>query len=128
MGKHAIIIIKNKSNKYLQYFDDTWDSYLFLNCKMNNKDDITSIKNMLKDKINISNFNYTFIGAKIHTKYSKKDKKEKEYTHYFYKINTNEGIKINDKFKWFSYDELITNEKIMKVNSDIIKFVKELDN
>ena len=35
MGKHAIIIIKNKENKYLQYYDERWQSYLFLNCKIN---------------------------------------------------------------------------------------------
>ena len=45
MGKHAIIVIKNKENEYLQYFDDKWNSYLFLNCKMQNKDDVKSIIN-----------------------------------------------------------------------------------
>ena len=33
MSKHAIIVIKN-NNKYLQYYDLRWDSYLFLNCKL----------------------------------------------------------------------------------------------
>ena len=48
MGKHAIIVIKNKENEYLQYFDDKWNSYLFLNCKMENKDDVKSIINEVR--------------------------------------------------------------------------------
>ena len=31
---HAIIIIKNEEGEYLQYFDNRWNSYLFLNLKM----------------------------------------------------------------------------------------------
>lgn len=126
MGKHSIIIIKNKDNKYLQYYDNNWDSYLFLNCKMNNKDDIDSISRYLKEKINVSEFNYNFLGEKTHTKYSQKDKKQKEYTHYFYKIETKEEISDNE-LKWLSYDELINDMRIKEVNSDIIEFVRELD-
>ena len=40
--RHAIIIIKNKDGQYLQIFQDTWNSYLFLNCKIQDKID-TSI-------------------------------------------------------------------------------------
>ena len=32
--KFAIIIIKNKNNEYLQYYDERWNSYLFLNCRI----------------------------------------------------------------------------------------------
>ena len=32
--KHAIIIIKNDKNEYLQYYEKNWRSYLFLNCKL----------------------------------------------------------------------------------------------
>jgi predicted helicase len=34
MGKHAIIVIKNKNNEYLQYYYARWKSNLFLNCKL----------------------------------------------------------------------------------------------
>ena len=42
--KHAIIIIKNEKNKYLQYYDNRWESYLFPNCKINDKTDYDKIK------------------------------------------------------------------------------------
>lgn len=58
MGKHAIIVIKNEKNKYLQYFDKKWNSYLFLNCKMKNKEDIDSINSELKKSLGIQKRKY----------------------------------------------------------------------
>lgn len=138
MGKHAIIVIKNQKNEYLQYYDNRWNSYLFPNCKMNNKDDIDSIIQELQKlfKINKENIKYLFVGEKKHIKYSESAKKEKEYIHYFYKItfenfpkilNKNEFENENIKFKWFSIEELKNNEKIQKVNKDIISYIKELN-
>lgn len=58
MGKHAIIVIKNEKNKYLKYFDKKWNSYLFLNCKMKNKEDIDSINSELKKSLGIQKRKY----------------------------------------------------------------------
>lgn len=42
-------------------------------------------------------------------------------------INSNKEFKINDnQFCWMSAEELRRNERIMKVNSDIVDFVDEL--
>lgn len=136
MGKHAIIIIKNENNEYLQYFDERWNSYLFLNCKMENKDDIDSIFKQVLNKLNISsnNIKMFFIGEKTHKKFSESDKVEKEYTHYFYKTDLlfqsdmyrkNEFELLNIKYKWFSYKQLKNDERIQLVNSDIINYIKE---
>lgn len=136
IGKHAIIVIKNRKNEYLQYFDERWNSYLFLNCKMKNKDDIDSIFELLEKTLNISkeNIKCSFKGEKTHKKFSESAKVEKEYTHYFYKIDLLTGLDIYDKkefemsdikYKWFSFDELKNDERIQKVNSDIINYVKE---
>ena len=61
MGIHAIIVIKNEKEEYLQYYDEIWKSYLFLNCKLPNGDDsvavIDHISKMLdidKEFINVS--------------------------------------------------------------------------
>ena len=89
--KHAIIIIKNEKNKYLQYYDNRWESYLFPNCKINDKTDYDKIK------------------EEIFGKY---------------------GIKINDinyKMEWYSMEELLGDERIQMVNSDIVEYVKECD-
>ena len=101
MSKHAIIIIKNKNNEYLQYFDSRWNSFLFPNCKMRAKDDITSITNYINEILNKKNFKYEFLGKKTHTKYSVSAGIEKEYTHYFYKVDL-DIISMKDNFKWFA--------------------------
>lgn len=138
MGKHAIIVIKNEKNEYLQYFDQRWNSYLFSNCKMKDKDDIDSIFNELEKKLNISrnNIKYEFIGEKLHSKFSESAKIEKEYTHYFYKIdivdnlniyNENEFEMLNTKYKWFSFEELRKDKRIQAVNEDIVNYIEEFD-
>lgn len=138
MGKHAIIIIKNKKNEYLQYFDKNWNSYLFMNCKVDNSSDnnliIEKIEKVFKvDSIYIK---CLFVGEKTHTKFSESAKKEKEYTHYFYKIELLGDLDIYDKkefmvddieYKWFSYDELMNDKRIQKVNSDIVGYVKDFN-
>lgn len=30
-SKHAIIIVKNTRGEYLQYYENSWNGYLFLN-------------------------------------------------------------------------------------------------
>ena len=138
MGKHSIIVIKNKKDEYLQYFDDKWNSYLFLNCKMENKDDVKSIINEVKKCFTVSDesIQCSFVGEKTHKKFSESDKIEKEYTHYFYKVELLEPIEVfsktefeifNKKYKWFSYEELSKDKRTQKVNSDIVSYIKEFN-
>lgn len=138
MGKHAIIVIKNEKNEYLQYFDKKWNSYLFLNCKMKDKDDLDSITSELKKSLGIQkeDINLLFAGERMHTKFSESAKIEKEYQHYFYKVellkpidslNENEVKKQTRIYKWFSYDELKNDKRIQQVNSDIVEYIRELN-
>jgi hypothetical protein len=135
--KHALIIIKNDKDEYLQYFDNNWDSYLFLNCKFEtlNENDII---NEISDKLDINkmNINLKLLMDKVHIKFSVSNKKEKKYHHYFYEIDIkdmpnymlqNEFKKDNINFKWFSILELENDEKIQKVNKDIVEYVKSLN-
>ena len=133
MGIHSIIVIKNEKEQYLQYFDEKWNSYLFLNCKLPNGDDTNVVKNKVANDLNIKQefIKVTLVGCKKHKKFSESAKIEKEYTHYFYDVNIDTKLNQNEfeingvKYKWFSYAELISNERIQKVNSDIVQFVRE---
>lgn len=137
MGKHAIIIIKNDKNEYLQYYDNNWDSYLFLNCKLLESFDKEDVLKDVICKLNLSNnLNCEYLGDKIHSKYSESAKKEKEYHHYFYIVDIKDmPISMNDKnfeinnvkYSWYSLMELESDQRIQKVNSDIVEFVKELE-
>lgn len=133
MGKHAILVIKNKKSEYLQYYDEKWNSYLFLNCKMNDANDKESIIEKITNDFNISKdkIELNLIGEKKHKKFSESAKIEKEYIHYFYDVKLNRefdnrSFKINNiDYRWFSYEELLKDERIQKVNSDIVGFIKE---
>ena len=94
MNTHSIIIIKNEKNEYLQYYDKKWNCYLFLNSKMKNKENMESIYNKIKEMLNIEkeDVEISFVGEKIHKKFSESDKIEKEYQHFFYKVNILKNI------------------------------------
>ena len=131
-SRHAIIVIKNKENKYLQYYDERWDSYLFLNCKLYDDSNNEIIKEYVSKQlsIDINKITSIYVGEKVHTKFSESAQKEKEYQHYFYDVKI-EGIDSllldNTKYRWYSYDELLNDDRIKKVNSDIVGFIKEFN-
>jgi len=134
--RHALIIIKNSKNEYLQYYDERWESYLFLNCKIEDQFDVDKIKLEVKEKLNANVIQVSYVMDKIHTKFSESDKVNKEYRHYFFitsieKIDEemlNKEFTLNNtKFKWYSYEELLTDNRVQKVNSDIVAFIKEIE-
>ena len=74
--------------------------------------------------------NSIYVGEKVHTKFSESAQREKEYQHYFYDVKI-EGIDSHffdtTKYRWYSYDELLNDDRIKKVNSDIVGFIKEFN-
>ena len=136
---HSIIIIKNENGEYLQYFDTRWDSYLFPNCKLTNENHKQLINQYLIQNFNfLANEKYTieYVMDKVHTKFSESAKVNKEYHHYFYNIKLdnipnfmqNPTFSANDKtFKWFSLTKLEEDKRIQQVNSDIVEFIKTID-
>lgn len=135
--RHAIIIIKNSQGEYLQYYDSRWNSFLFLNLKMNKDFDENDIKENVYKKLGISVNSITtkFLMDKKHKKFSESAKIEKEYHHYFYLVNIDiipdfmkEGdFILNDiQYKWFTMEQLENDERIQKVNSDIVNYIKSL--
>lgn len=125
-SKHAIIIVKNIRGEYLQYYENSWNSYLFLNCKCENNKDIAKISDTVLEKLGIKPLEIDYLFTKIHSKYSVKHEKMREYEHYFYLVDIGTEFMINNtKFKWFSMEELENDPEIMQINGDIISFVKE---
>lgn len=132
LRKHAIIVIKNKKGEYLQYFEPNWQSYLFLNCKLQDESDTSKIQETVSNLMGVECLQIAYKFNKIHTKFSVKDQIHKEYQHFFYLVTlkndnfqeTEFTIK-NTKFKWFSLKELENDPRIQEVNSDIVGFIKE---
>lgn len=109
---HSIIIIK-KDNKFLNYYDERWNMYLFPNIKGN---DIEEIKNKYNtDKVKL-------LFDKVHDKYSVSHNEVRTYHHYFYEVDTEvDG-------KYFTLQELLSNEEVKKYNEDIINYINEFYN
>ena len=131
-SKYAIIIVKNTRGEYLQYYENSWNGYLFLNCKCENNKDIAKISDTVLEKLGIKPLKIDYLFTKIHSKYSVKHEKMREYEHYFYLvdigtefIDKKEFIINNTKFKWLSMEELENDSEIMQINGDIISLVKE---
>ena len=131
-SKYAIIIVKNTRGEYLQYYENSWNGYLFLNCKCENNKDIAKISDTVLEKLGIKPLKIDYLFTKIHSKYSVKHEKIREYEHYFYLvdigtefIDKKEFIINNTKFKWLSMEELENDSEIMQINGDIISLVKE---
>lgn len=135
---HAIIIIENNKNEFLQYFDERWNSYLFPNCKLIDKHHTHSIKNYLLQNLNVKceTENIMYVMDKVHEKYSESANKIKQYHHFFYRIEKkgllnevlSKDFTINNvKFTWLSFDELQNNERIQKVNKDIVDLIKQIE-
>ena len=109
---HSIIIIK-KDNKFLNYYDERWEMYMFPNIKGNNIEEI-------KNKYNTENIRLLF--DKVHEKYSVSHNKMRTYHHYFYQVDTD----INGEY--FSLEELLENPRVKKYNEDIINYINEYYN
>ena len=106
---HSIIIIK-KDNKFLNYYDERWNMYLFPNIKGNDIEEI-------KSKYNTDNVKLLF--DKVHDKYSISHDEVRTYHHYFYEVDTNiDG-------EYFTLEELLGNEKVKEHNEDIINYISE---
>ena len=55
--KHTILIIKNK-DKYLQYFDERWNSYLFLNTKVQGSVNEKELIKFIEDYMKMEDYGY----------------------------------------------------------------------
>ena len=106
-----------------------------MNCKLLNGENADIVKDVIVDKLNVKKelIKVSLVGNKKHEKFSESDKIQKEYIHYFYKVDLNENLnneefEINGiQYKWFSYADLLNDKRIQQVNSDIVQFVKEFD-
>ena len=137
--KHAIIIIKNDKNEYLQYYEKNWKSYLFLNCKLlDNFKEQDIVKEVIQRlKISNNDIKCNYLDDKIHKKYSVSAEKEKEYHHFFYSIEIEKmPTFMNEKnftidsiqYSWYSLGELENDSRIQEVNSDRVGCVKDIEN
>ena len=131
---HQILIIQNE-DKLLQYYDISWESYLFINKKPDTVPYMLDINNYINKQFNVTDTECKYLGELVSKKLSIKDNKIKNYQHFFYlvsseelnKTHTEEEFTINNvSYKWFDKNALKANIRAMEVNSDIINAVIKL--
>lgn len=120
MTTHTIIMIE-KDKKYLQYYDERWNSLLFPNTKVIDGTKEEIIKEC-KKKYDLELSNLTLVFDHTHTKYSESHKEFRQYHHIFYEATLE---KENPKYEYYTIEELEKNKRVMEVNKDIIDFIKE---
>ena len=137
---HSIVAIKDTYNKYsnrmLVYDDARWQCKLFLNYKNNpNNEDFIKTHLSQELKIEASAIVLTYLGQRIHEKFSESAKKAKIYSHRFYiaEIQSFPTLMQQDSFScdgkryyWMSMAELEQDANVREKNSDILEYIKEL--
>ena len=137
---HSIVLVKDTfrkfPNRFLVYDDKRWECLLFLKYKQN--PDIESfIRNRISSELKIEpqDMDLSYLGQRIHEKYSESAKKNKVYCHRFYMASIRnypeemrkDSFQCDGKeYRWMTLDELEQDDNVRKKNSDILNYVKEM--
>ena len=134
----SIIAIKdtfdNYANRFLLYYDERWDCKLFPSYRTVDNDE-ENIKTRLSNELKIESqaIKLEYKTYEIHKKYSISNEENRVYNHRAYKAVfekfTDEMIQdefeIDGKrFFWMTINDMEKDPRIMKVNSDVVGFIK----
>lgn len=136
---HSIVAIKDTFNEYpsrfLLCYDTRWKCWMFPNFK-DNADNESFIKEGISNKLKVKaeGIDMMFLTRKRQQKYSESHKEERTYLHSVYKATIKKfpaHERINEfevdgvQFKWMSIPEMEKDDRIQKVNEDVVQLVKE---
>ncbi len=139
---HAFSIIAIKDtfntfpNRYLLYYDKAWECWFFFSIKTSEYDNENFIREKLSNMIKVDSQKIIlkYISARIQPKYSERDKIQKVYQHSLYlgeivdfsDLLKNDTFDIDGvSFKWWTLEELESDDNILQKNSDVISYIKE---
>ena len=149
-SEFSLLIIKDSSqehiNKILLAYDKRWHYYQlpYIKSDFNDTDNINNCKNKASSYLRIPTniIEISYLGDNYVEKYSVSNKRSKNYHHKFYKIDIilkndktikkstkklkRKAFKVDGKkYKWFTLDEMLNNQKMMEYNRDVIDKIKE---
>lgn len=137
---HSIAVIRDsrdeKEGRYLVYYDERWDCKLFLNFKTIDGDNEANMIENISAALDISKKNIAckYITSKVQEKYSVSHNENRVYNHRLYEIKlmkTPDIMKQDDfvlhgkHYYWMTMGDMQKDSRIMKVNMDVVDFVKE---
>jgi hypothetical protein len=123
-------------NRFLLYYDKTWECWFFFSFKTSDVSDEDNIKIRLSNLLHIeSKFITTqYISARIQPKHSLRDNIDKVYLHRLYRADVTsfpelckeDSFEIDGvKFRWMSIPDMEDDVRIMEVNKDVVSMVKD---
>ena len=127
----SLVAIQNSENKFLQLYDERWESWLFPYFRYDPEDNKSFVSKKTSELLGFD-VSPEFVVTAEHCKYSVSDDCYKIYKHRLYSIKIKDlpanmkqpEFELNGrKCSWMSVEEMAENERIMEVNSDIVAFV-----
>ena len=140
LHRFSLVAVKDTfnqfSNRFLLHYDSNWNCWFFFSFPTNPEQNEESIIQRLSNQLKLpaSAIRLHYVTDRLQPKFSIKDNINKVYQHSLYQAwisdfpenmrkteFTIEGV----KFKWMTIAEMETNDSIMKINHDVVSFVKE---
>ena len=128
----SLIIIKNSRNEYLLKYNKRWNCYLFPFIRTKETDDKNNIADFCKQTLNLDSTVIKKTSDADITKRSVSADLIKTYHHKFYQIECSKSLEDkssfsinNDKYKWYSIEEMKTDKNIFSKNSETISYVEK---
>ena len=137
---HSLVVISNSQlcdeKTFLVYYDERWDCKLFPNYKTSEYDNEASVVEHISADLNIAkrNISCRYITSKVQEKYSVSHNENRIYNHRLYEVNIQKFPEIMKKddfvmggkhYYWMKIQEMEKDTRIMKVNMDVVDFIKE---
>ena len=135
--KFSIVAVKDNYNEYanrfLLYYDTAWKCWFFsVFIHQNEENIIQRLSNKLK--IDTKYIKVQYISDRLQPKFSEKDQIHKVYQHSLFQgyiaqfppnMKQDEFEIDGTKYRWWTIQEMEDDKTIMKVNRDVVSFVKE---
>lgn len=140
LHKFSIVAIKDSfekyANRFLLYYDDNWKCWFFFSFHTADYQNEESVIHRLSNKLKIDAkaISLAYVSDRIQPKFSEKDQVNKVYYHTLY-VGTiskfSDVLKQKEfeldgiRYRWFTIEEMESDEVIMNKNKDVVSFVKE---
>ncbi|MCB6991784.1 hypothetical protein LI187_15040 [bacterium 210820-DFI.6.38] len=140
LHRFSIVAVKDTfnqfSNRFLLHYDSNWNCWFFFSFPTNPEQNEESIIQRLSNQLKLpaSTIRLHYITDRLQPKFSVKDNINKVYQHSLYQAWISDFLENMQKteftiegvnFKWMTIEEMEKDDSIMKINHDVVSFIKE---
>jgi hypothetical protein len=140
LHRFSLVAVKDEfkeyANRFLMYYDKGWNCWFFFSFHTSETQNEEQLSQRISNQLKIpqSAIRLEYISDRLQPKHSVKDDVDKVYQHSLYQCHIKDFTDVlkNDEFKldgidyrWMTIDDMENDDIIMKVNKDVVSFVKE---